>query len=157
MSAYWIHLISPVPAAIALPLTEGLTSEAVCRDNRIRDILPRKLLTCREAIRLALDRLRQQRVDTCWMDAGELIEPEWAHCGDADWAGGTIMNCGYRAQVLADAEDLWRSDPQDRRQNRVVLSGHALAVARHDGPDRRGRGSASRTTSSHRPDGGRRP
>ena len=29
LSAYWIHLISPVPASIALPLTEGLTSAAV--------------------------------------------------------------------------------------------------------------------------------
>ena len=108
LSAYWIHLISPVPTSIALPLTEGLTSDAVCTENRIRDILPRKLLTCREAIRLALDRLKQHQVDTCWTDAGELIEPEWAHCGDAGWAGGTIMTCGYRAQIRATAEDLWQ-------------------------------------------------
>ena len=107
LSAYWIHLISPVPTSIALPLTEGLTSDAVCTENRIRDIMPRKLLNCHEAIRLALDRLKQQQVDTCWMDAGELIEPEWAHCGDAGWAGGTIMTCGYRAQIQASAEDLW--------------------------------------------------
>jgi hypothetical protein len=33
LSAYWIRFISPVPTAIALPLTEGLTSDAVCRDN----------------------------------------------------------------------------------------------------------------------------
>ena len=58
---------------------------------------------------MALDRLRQEQVDTCWMDAGDLLEPEWAHCGDADWAGGTIMNCGYRATLEADVEDVWRS------------------------------------------------
>jgi uncharacterized protein YbjT (DUF2867 family) len=108
LSAYWIHLISPVPASIALPLTEGLTSDAVCTENRIRDIMPRNLLGCREAVRLALDRLNQHRVDTCWMDAGELIEPEWAHCGDADWAGGTVMTCGYRATIQASAGDLWQ-------------------------------------------------
>jgi len=108
LSAYWIRFISPVPTSIALPLTEGLTSDAVCTENRIRSIMPRKLLSCREAIRLALDRLKQGQVDTCWMDAGELIEPEWAHCGDAEWAGGTIMNCGYRAQIKAGVEEVWQ-------------------------------------------------
>ena len=43
------------------------------------------------------------------MDAGHLLEPEWAHCGDADWAGGTIMNCGYRARLQASATDVWQS------------------------------------------------
>jgi hypothetical protein len=108
LSAYWIRLISPVPTSIALPLTEGLTSDAVCTENRIQNIMPRKLLSCRDAIRLALDRVKQGQVDTCWMDAGELIEPEWAHCGDAEWAGGTIMHCGYRAQIKAGVDEVWR-------------------------------------------------
>ena len=108
LSALWIHLISPVPKSIALPLTEGLTSDAVCTENRIREIIPTKLLSCREAVRLALDRIKQEQVDTCWMDAGELLEPEWAHCGDAVWAGGTIMNCGYRARVKATVEEVWQ-------------------------------------------------
>ena len=109
LSALWIHLISPVPKSIALPLTEGLTSEAVCQENRIKEIIPRKLMTCRQAIRLAIDRLQQQKVDTCWMDAGTLLEPEWAHCGDAEWAGGTLMECGYRATLKATATDVWES------------------------------------------------
>jgi uncharacterized protein YbjT (DUF2867 family) len=107
LSAYWIHLISPVPTSIALPLTEGLTSDAVCTENRIQSIMPRKLIGCREAIRFALDRINQEQIDTCWMDAGDLIEPEWAHCGDAEWAGGTIMSCGYRARIHASAEEVW--------------------------------------------------
>jgi uncharacterized protein YbjT (DUF2867 family) len=108
LSSYWIHLISPVPTSIALPLTEGLTSDAVCTDNRIHSIIPQKLISCREAIRLALDRIKQEQVDTCWMDAGSILEPEWAHCGDADWAGGTIMNCGYRVRIRATAEEVWQ-------------------------------------------------
>ncbi len=108
LSALWIHLISPVPTSIALPLTEGLTSDAVCTENRIQAIIPQKLLSCREAIRLALDRIKQEQVDTCWMDGGDLLEPEWAHCGDAEWAGGTIMNCGYRARINAAVENVWQ-------------------------------------------------
>ena len=109
LSAYWIRFISPVPTAIALPLTEGLTSDAICTENRIQNLIPRKLLSCREAIRLALDRIKQEQVDTCWMDAGDLIEPEWAHCGDAEWAGGTLMHCGYRARLKAEVDDIWRA------------------------------------------------
>jgi hypothetical protein len=108
LSAYWIHLISPVPASIALPLTAGLTSAAVCTENRIQAIIPQKLLSCREAIRVALERLNQAQVDTCWADAGEILAPEWAHCGDAEWAGGTIMNCGYRARIRASADEVWQ-------------------------------------------------
>lgn len=109
LSALWIHLISPIPASIAQPLTEGLTSDAVCTENRIQEIIPQKLLTCRDAIRLALERVKQEQVDTCWMDAGDLLEPEWAHCGDAEWAGGTIMNCGYCARIKATVDDVWQA------------------------------------------------
>ena len=108
LSAYWIHFVTPVPAAIAMPLAEGLTSEAVCTENRIQDLIPQKLLTCAEAIRLALDRLAQDQVDTCWMDAGDMAALEWARCSDAEWAGGTIMQCGYRVELETAAEQVWQ-------------------------------------------------
>jgi len=107
LSAYWIHLISPVPHSIALPLTEGLSSNAVCSDKRIQTIIPQKLLSPREAIRTALDKIIQEQVETCWTDAGDIVTPEWAHCGDADWAGGTIMQCGYRVRIKANPDDVW--------------------------------------------------
>ena len=107
LSAYWIHLISPVPHSIALPLTEGLSSNALCSDKRILSIIPQKLLSPREAIRTALDKIIQEQVDTCWADAGDIITPEWAHCGDADWTGGTIMQCGYRVRIKATLDDVW--------------------------------------------------
>ena len=107
LSAYWIHLISPVPHSIALPLTEGLSSNAVCSDTRIQSIISQKLLSPREAIRTALDKVIQEQVDTCWADAGDIITPEWAHCGDANWAGGTILQCGYRARLRATPDEVW--------------------------------------------------
>jgi uncharacterized protein YbjT (DUF2867 family) len=107
LSAYWIHHISPVPHSIALPLTEGLSSNSICSDKRILSIVPQKLIRPREAIRTALDRIEQEQVDTCWADAGEIITPEWAHCGDADWAGGAIMQCGYRVRIKAAPDEVW--------------------------------------------------
>ena len=107
LSSYWIHLVTPVPASLAQPLAEGLANPVVCRDNRIRAIIPQELLDCRSTIRLALQRMEQQRVETCWSDAGGLTPPEWAHCGDADFAGGTILSLGYRVRLRATPDELW--------------------------------------------------
>jgi len=107
LSSYWIHLVTPVPAAIARPLAEGLRNPVVCQDNRIRHIIPQELLTCRETIRLALQKVRQECVDTCWMDAGAALPPEWLHCGDTDYAGGTILSCGFRVVIDATPKEVW--------------------------------------------------
>jgi uncharacterized protein YbjT (DUF2867 family) len=107
LSAYWIHLITPVPADIAQPLAAGLAVPVVCRDNRIKDLIPLPLTPCREAIRTALERLRQNMVETCWSDAGTLIPPEWAFCGDADYTGGTLLECGYRIRIDAEPAAVW--------------------------------------------------
>ncbi|HMK66085.1 MAG TPA: SDR family oxidoreductase [Thermodesulfobacteriota bacterium] len=108
LSSYWIHLITPVPSSIARPLTEGLRNPVICRDNRIREIIPQELLTCRETIRLALERIKQQQVDTCWMDAGAVVPQEWYYCGDSQYAGGTILELGYRIVLKATPEEVWK-------------------------------------------------
>lgn len=107
LSSYWIHLVTPVPAAIARPLAEGLRHSVVCRDSRIRELIPRQLSTCRQAIHRALNRVAQERVETCWMDAGELRPPEWVACEDAPYAGGTVLELGYRAVIAAPPETVW--------------------------------------------------
>jgi len=107
LSSLWIHLVTPVPAAIARPLAEGLSLPTICREQQITEIVPQTLLTCKEAIARALDRVRQEQVDTCWADAGELVFPEWTHCGDSDYTGGTLLTCGYRARVQGSRQHLW--------------------------------------------------
>ena len=54
LSAYWVNMITPVPAGVVLPLAEGLRNEAVCRENSIRQLIPIKLLSMEEAICNAL-------------------------------------------------------------------------------------------------------
>lgn len=54
LSAYWINLITPVPAGIVFPLVEGLKNEVICRENRIRDFIPIDLTTMQGAICTAL-------------------------------------------------------------------------------------------------------
>lgn len=107
LSSLWIHLITPIPASLAGPLTEGLLNKVVCADNRIVSIIPQKLMDCRSTIRRALEKIEQQKVEACWTDAGTLLPPEWVYCGDAEYAGGTIQECGYRIVVGAEPEEIW--------------------------------------------------
>ncbi|PLX80094.1 MAG: DUF2867 domain-containing protein [Desulfuromonas sp.] len=107
LSSYWIHLVTPVPASLARPLAEGLKNPVICKDNRIRELIPQQLLDCREAVRYALEKMRLQQVETSWTDAGSLPPVEWSLREDPDWAGGTIFYDERRMIVAAGAEQLW--------------------------------------------------
>jgi uncharacterized protein YbjT (DUF2867 family) len=60
LSSYWVGLITPVKPSISMPLIEGLSSEVVCRDQRIREIFPFTLTAFDEAVRIAL---AEEKVD----------------------------------------------------------------------------------------------
>lgn len=62
LSSYWIHLVTPYPSYIARPLAEGLKNKVVCRENRIRAILPQSLQSCRDAIRAAVSDIKEERM-----------------------------------------------------------------------------------------------
>ncbi len=107
ISSLWIHLVTPVPAAIAQPLAEGLSVPTICTEDHITRIIPQRLLSCREAIQRAIQKTLREEVDTCWADAGPLSYPEWTQCGDSGYSGGTILECGYRVKVQGSPRDLW--------------------------------------------------
>jgi uncharacterized protein YbjT (DUF2867 family) len=52
-----IGLLSPVKSEVALALLKGLNNEVVCRDNRIRDLLPLPLIPYDRAVTLALEEI----------------------------------------------------------------------------------------------------
>jgi len=54
LSSYWVALITPVKPAISMPLIEGLANEVVCRENRIRELIPIRLTPFAEAVTRAL-------------------------------------------------------------------------------------------------------
>lgn len=107
LSSYWLNLVTPVPMALAKPLAEGLRNPVVCEDFRIRQWIPQKLLSCREAIREALQKIQQAQVETCWTDAGWSTPPEWVQCGDAPYAGGTVRECAYRMILPVTTTKVW--------------------------------------------------
>ncbi len=70
LSSYWVHLVTPIPSAIARPLIEGLRSEVVVRDDTARvlfpGIVPVDYVT---AVRAAVATLEGGDVETSWADA----------------------------------------------------------------------------------------
>jgi uncharacterized protein YbjT (DUF2867 family) len=54
LSSYWLGLFTPVKPSIAMPLIEGVRNEMICRDLRIRELIPFPLTSFDEAIRTAL-------------------------------------------------------------------------------------------------------
>jgi uncharacterized protein YbjT (DUF2867 family) len=54
LSSYWLRLVTPVNAAVARPLVEGLSNATVARDERLRELVPLSLTSFEDAARDAL-------------------------------------------------------------------------------------------------------
>jgi uncharacterized protein YbjT (DUF2867 family) len=78
ISIWWMNLVTPVSIALIRPLVERMRKEILCRDTRLRSIIPQNLLSCRDAIKKALDEVRQNEVTSSCFDAGSTRLPAWA-------------------------------------------------------------------------------
>lgn len=115
LSSYWIHLVTPAPARLAQPLALGLRNPVLVQDERIRGLVPQDLLSCREAIRLAIGLTRAGDVETSWLDAGAMppalrhapTRSAWRQPGDPEWTGGTVLEDEREAHVDAPPERVW--------------------------------------------------
>ncbi|KMY67632.1 epimerase [Desulfocarbo indianensis] len=107
LSSYWIHLVTPVHASLARPLAEGLSNSVTCSENRIRELMPQELLTCRQAIGDILAGREERAAQTCWMDAGALEPPAWAQGGDAPYAGGDVLQDAFRVRLDKPPAQVW--------------------------------------------------
>jgi uncharacterized protein YbjT (DUF2867 family) len=107
LSSHWLNLITPVPISIARPLVDGLRNETVCEENSIREIIPQELLSVSDTFKIALQKVDQKRIDTCWHDAGQTLPAEWTVYGDPSYSGGQELQCGYRCLLAAEPNDIW--------------------------------------------------
>jgi uncharacterized protein YbjT (DUF2867 family) len=55
LSSYWLHLVTPVRAGVARPIVEGLRNPTVATETRIRELVPRDLMTFDAAARQAFN------------------------------------------------------------------------------------------------------
>ncbi|MDR7418437.1 MAG: SDR family oxidoreductase [Armatimonadota bacterium] len=107
LSSYWVHLVTPVPAALARPLAEGLRNPMLVEDGRIRHVIPQHLLTPREAIRRALTELDGPAIESHWSDAMRVAPAEWTAPGDPAWTARRAYTDRRRREVDAPPEAVW--------------------------------------------------
>lgn len=69
LSAYWVNLMTPIPASIAFPLIEGLKTETVCENNQATCLMPFPLTPFRQAVERALQATDALEVPTRWTGA----------------------------------------------------------------------------------------
>ncbi|RDG35855.1 SDR family oxidoreductase [Streptomyces corynorhini] len=111
LSSHWVGLVTPVPAALARPLTESLRHEVVCHEHDIARYVPDPPghpLPFDEALALALRRVRDARVTTRWSSAGIPGAPSDPLPTDPQWAGGSLYEDERQLTVDASRQSLWR-------------------------------------------------
>jgi uncharacterized protein YbjT (DUF2867 family) len=100
LSSYWVHWVTPVPAAFARPLIEGLRNEVVVRDSKASELFPNiKPSTYEHAVRSALSQLVPDKFE------------EFADSGPADFRtihNGMIIEV-KRRPVCSKASSVYRT------------------------------------------------
>jgi uncharacterized protein YbjT (DUF2867 family) len=70
LSAYWVHMVTPIHWRLVLPLIEGLRARLIVRDETARKLFPQvSPIDFRTAVHLALGRIQRDNVETSWSDA----------------------------------------------------------------------------------------
>ena len=110
LASGWIGLVTPVPVTLAKRLVASLKHEVVARNDDIRQLIPDApggLTPFKEAVRLALTRIKNFEVETRWSNAGVPGTPSEPLPTDPDWAGGSLYT-DLREYVTEDSvEQVW--------------------------------------------------
>jgi uncharacterized protein YbjT (DUF2867 family) len=70
LSSYWVHLVTPVPAAVARPLIQGLRNDVVVQDYSAQEVFSQiRPMDYATSVRLALSNLELGQIETAWSDA----------------------------------------------------------------------------------------
>ncbi len=70
LSAFWVHMVTPIHWRIVLPLIEGLRAKLVVHDDLAKILFPQiRPLDFQTATYLALRRIKIDKVETSWADA----------------------------------------------------------------------------------------
>src|SRR5512143_295135 len=70
LSAYWVHMVTPIHWRVVLPLIEGLHARLVVHDGEAQELFPQiHPMDFRTALRTALGNVLSDKVQTSWSDA----------------------------------------------------------------------------------------
>ncbi len=146
LSAYWVHMVTPIHWRVLLPLIEGLRARLIVRDGAAKELFPQiKPIDFQTAVHLALGRILRDNVETSWSDALVTV------AGDVKPYQFVVEEGMY----VEKRQQLRRSFAsgcvplvhRHRRRTRLAVHGLVLGDARLDGQGCRRRGPATRPPS----------
>jgi hypothetical protein len=112
LSSHWVSLVTPVPKRLALPLVDSLVNEVVVDAALdVRHFLPEPdggLLNFSTAVKFALERVRNQDVQTRWSSAAVPGAPSEPLSTDPSWSGGSLYVDLRERVTTATPENLWK-------------------------------------------------
>lgn len=112
LSSHWVSLVTPVPKRLALPLVDSLVNEVVVDEALdVRHFLPEPdggLLNFSTAVKFALERVRNQDVQTRWSSAAVPGAPSEPLSTDPSWSGGSLYVDLRERVTTATPENLWK-------------------------------------------------
>ena len=81
LSSYWLYFITSTSYKLAVNLVNSMKIDVVCRENNLNEILGIELLTYKQAVQKAFDKIAQQEVISSWTDAlvGSTLEKGVSH------------------------------------------------------------------------------
>jgi len=69
LSSLWLVFVTSTTYSLARSLVNSMKNEVICKDQRIREIVPTKVLGYQEALQLAFDKISQKNVVSSWKDS----------------------------------------------------------------------------------------
>ena len=69
LSSYWLYFVTSTSYSLAVNLVDSMKVEVICRPNHLADKLGITLLTYKQAVSLAFEKIEQQLVLSSWKDA----------------------------------------------------------------------------------------
>ncbi|MBS1698589.1 MAG: SDR family oxidoreductase [Actinobacteria bacterium] len=111
LASQWVHLVTPVPRALAVPIIASLQNDCVAREHDIDRYIPPPdggLLPYRVAVRLALRRERAGEVETSWQNATVPGIPSDPIPSDPEWAGHRVFTDEREQHSPASPDAVWQ-------------------------------------------------
>ncbi len=110
LASQWVNLVTPIPRRLAVPIIESLQYDCVVQEHDIEKLIPAPaggLTGYRQAVRLALARVKAGEVETSWNNASVSDAPSDSLPSDPDWAGHTVLVDERSRTTNAATADLW--------------------------------------------------
>jgi hypothetical protein len=111
LSSGWVGLVTPVPYTLARRLVESLKHEVIASPSKINEYIPLPeggLTPFAQAVKLALVKIKDARVETRWSGASIPGAPSDPLPTDPDWAGGSLYRDVRTVRSHDDSLEVWK-------------------------------------------------